>query len=572
MRSLFYRTILSIGFLSIFFVPLPAHAASLGISPANDTYLVGKIFPVNVYISSPNESINAISAKVQFPADKLRVVSVSKLGSVLTLWVSDPTYSNSDGTVNFEGVVPNPGYQGVGGRVVTINFQVVAQGDATVGFGNASVLANDGNGTNVLQNKNSALFNFIKGTAAVNPLRPSPNEDINLTPKAPIVSSIEFPDQKVWYQINHGTFSWKSTPDTTEVRILVSKQPNSKPNQLYESAISSKEITEIQDGVWYFHVQLKNKVGWGGITHYLFRVDTTAPDTFVINEVSRPDLTEPQPSFSFKATDATSGINHYEVQIDSKEQTDWIDDGNGIYKAPILGPGVHKLVAKAIDEAGNFSTASIDFSITGIEVPVITSYNEQVSINNPLVVKGTAPKGDRVHLVLTSPSLENVEMYTSVDDSGHFIGAIDSNKFKSAVYKLTATTVDSRGAQSVPTSEKTVTVIASWFKTQSGRLLNLLSIFIPILALLFLLLFIILYGISRIQRLNRKFNRELREVEGTVNKALALLKVDMEGNINLLEQTKIKRLLSEEESKILTHLKQNLYDIEKVINKQVKVL
>lgn len=576
MRSLFYRAVVSIGFLGVFLIPSIAFAASIGISPSSGSYLVGKIFPVNVYVTSTDQSINAVSATVTFPADKLQVVSASKAGSILTLWVSDPTYSNSQGTVSMEGVVPNPGYQGSGGRVVTINFQVIAQGDARVSFGDASVLANDGNGTNVLQSKNPGVFTLGNAPAVIpveipinNPTTPDPTP-ANLTPRAPIVSSPQFPDQKVWYPINKGTFSWKVPSDATAVRVLLSKQPNSTPTQVYAPAIDSKEIADIADGVWYFHVQLKNSKGWGGITHYLLRVDTLAPETFNIKQISNPDATDPQPKFSFAATDATSGVNHYLVQIDSMEARAWTDDGSGVFKAPVLGPGLHTLVAKAFDEAGNFATASINFSIQGITPPNIISFTEQVTATNPLIVRGTGPKGDSVRIILTRNDGDPVTMTVVVGEDGLFVGAIESSKLKSGVYRLSAVSVDSRGAESVPTQEKTVLVNASWFRALGASLTNILSVLVPILSLLFLLIFVVLYGLNKIRLFKKKVGRELHDVEHMVDKAFALLKEDIEDSIHMLEHTRTKRKLTEEESKIIERLRSNLNDAEKVIHKQVR--
>ena len=66
--------------------------------------------------------MNAASGVISFPADKLEVVSLSKTGSVFTLWVQEPSFSNSAGTINFEGIVLNPGFIGAAGKTPTIKF------------------------------------------------------------------------------------------------------------------------------------------------------------------------------------------------------------------------------------------------------------------------------------------------------------------------------------------------------------------------------------------------------------------------------------------------------------------
>ncbi|OHA96850.1 MAG: hypothetical protein A3D49_01940 [Candidatus Zambryskibacteria bacterium RIFCSPHIGHO2_02_FULL_43_37] len=116
------------------------------------------MFSVRLMVSSPRQSINAISGVLSYPIDKLQVVSISKIGSVLSLWVQEPTFSNSQGRVTFEGVVPNPGFAESNGRVLGVNFKVVGTGPADIRITSGSLLANDGYGTNVLKTLGTASF------------------------------------------------------------------------------------------------------------------------------------------------------------------------------------------------------------------------------------------------------------------------------------------------------------------------------------------------------------------------------------------------------------------------------
>jgi len=62
------------------------------------------------------------------------------------------------GNVHFEGIVFNPGYTGPNGSIVKIVFRAIAAGSAAVEFVNGSVLANDGNGTNILDGMVGATY------------------------------------------------------------------------------------------------------------------------------------------------------------------------------------------------------------------------------------------------------------------------------------------------------------------------------------------------------------------------------------------------------------------------------
>jgi len=126
-----------------------AQAASLYFFPSSGSYEVGKTFSATVYVSSADQAMNAASGVISFPKTQLEVVSLSKTGSIFGLWVQEPSFSNSAGMVNFEGIALNPGFTGASGKLITINFKVKAAGSAALNFSSGSVLANDGQGTNI---------------------------------------------------------------------------------------------------------------------------------------------------------------------------------------------------------------------------------------------------------------------------------------------------------------------------------------------------------------------------------------------------------------------------------------
>ena len=95
-------------------------------SPSSGEYAVGGVFSVSVYVSSADQAMNAASGAISFPPDKLEVISLSKTGSIFTLWVQEPLFSNSSGAVNFEGIALNPGFTGIGGKLITVNFKAKA--------------------------------------------------------------------------------------------------------------------------------------------------------------------------------------------------------------------------------------------------------------------------------------------------------------------------------------------------------------------------------------------------------------------------------------------------------------
>jgi CHASE3 domain sensor protein len=97
-----------------------------------------------------------------------------------------------------------------------------------------------------------------------------------------------------------------------------------------------------------------------------------------------------------------------------------------------------------------------------------------------------------------------------------------------------------------------------------------LSVLVPMIGLLFLLVFAVLYGLHKIRKTRKKLQKELYGIERLVDRAFELLKEDIEDSLHLLEHTKGKRKLTEEEAIIVKRLRKNIEDAEKVIHSEVE--
>jgi hypothetical protein len=150
-----------------------ASAATLFFSPASGSYQVGSSFSVSVYVNSASQAMNAASGTVSFPSNTLKITSLSKAGSIMNLWTQEPSFSNAAGTAQFEGIVLNPGYTGSSGKLITLQFTVLSQGSGAITFSSSSVLANDGEGSNILTSSGSAHFTFVASSVEVLPTFPS---------------------------------------------------------------------------------------------------------------------------------------------------------------------------------------------------------------------------------------------------------------------------------------------------------------------------------------------------------------------------------------------------------------
>ena len=135
-----------------------AYAASLYFSPSSGNQTAGNILNVNVLVNTQGKVINNADAVIRFPANILEAVSISKTGSIFSLWVEEPSFSNSAGTISLNGGLPTPGFTGSAGKMVSIAFRVKTAGSASLAFTSGAVRANDGFGTDILSSLGTATF------------------------------------------------------------------------------------------------------------------------------------------------------------------------------------------------------------------------------------------------------------------------------------------------------------------------------------------------------------------------------------------------------------------------------
>ncbi len=167
-------------FLFVLFFPFIANAATLSMSPASGSFEAGQYISVKVFASSSGTSFNAVSGIVSFPTSIFSIESVSKSGSVLDFWVSEPLVSKSAGTVKFEGVSLG-GAGRSSGTVLTINLRAKNVGVGKAFFQTGQILANDGEGTDITGAMNGANYSVTEAKPA--PEKPQPKPTPKPTPE-----------------------------------------------------------------------------------------------------------------------------------------------------------------------------------------------------------------------------------------------------------------------------------------------------------------------------------------------------------------------------------------------------
>jgi Cohesin domain len=359
------------------------HAADLALSPNTGSYSVGQTFTATVRVLPNGDSVNAVEAGLKFDPKLLSVVSISKTGSVFSLWTTEPTFSNAAGTVSLGGGSPSPFT--ASSNIVTVTFRTVAEGAASVSFTGASVLAADGRGTDVFNSGGTASYTITAATTptptptptetpAEAPAAEQENDDEAIIfgdpPRPPEVGSQTFLDPNVWYKETEGVFAWTLPFDVNAVAVELSDDPENKPQE-NKTSISEPPVEEflitkdlVKDGVQYVSVNFKNQVGWGAPTNRKLQIDTTAPEPFVVN-VRAGTAPNSFPLLNFEASDVTSGVDYYEMTIAEQEPIRITPDEAKLgYLLKELEDGTYTVKVVAFDKAGNSRESSAAVLIT----------------------------------------------------------------------------------------------------------------------------------------------------------------------------------------------------------------
>lgn len=347
-RSLF----IFINIILNFLIPQFLFAASLYLSPFSKNVNVGDLFSVVIFVNSADQAINAVSGEITWPGEMLELVNFSKSQSIVKFWVKEPEFLNNQ--ISFEGVIFNPGYKGNNGKVLTLNFKALREGTAEVKFLSGMVLANDGQGTNILSMINGSSI-VIKEKEKVKEIGQQVSETeptvvpVIRVPK-PEIFSPTHPDQQKWYKNNNPKFEWQVPLTVTEVRIGYGNDPYLVPQVSYSPPISKRQLNNVLDGSYYFAVQFVADNYLSEIARFKFNIDTQAPrfEEFSLNLIDQNLL-----SLKLRIKDELSGISMVNIYLDNQliKKLSEINYYEEVFKD--IKPGSHTVKVEAVDKAGN---------------------------------------------------------------------------------------------------------------------------------------------------------------------------------------------------------------------------
>lgn len=357
--------------LILFFAIIPtvrAASASLYLSPSRGSFTVGSTFTVSVYLNTEGNEINVVQADLKFPPDKLQVTAPTTGSSFVSEWLTPPSYSNTQGIISFKGGILG-GITTSSGLVSSITFRAVSSGIARIRFLEGSrVLLNDGKGTDILTISVDGEYNIV--------IPP---------PEGPRVFSSTHSSPNIWYSDANPAFDWEEEIGVSDYSWSFDQNPKGIPDGVSEGKTTFTSFSDVNDGVWYFHLRQKQKGVWGKTSHVAIKIDITSPNDFVPEIETYTRLIGYQTVVYFETDDNFSGVDHYEVSIidlSAEEPTpSFFTEQVSPYKVPVKKAGKYNIIVRAIDKAGNIQESEARFRIM---TPLITHIE-----GKGLKIKGT---------------------------------------------------------------------------------------------------------------------------------------------------------------------------------------
>jgi len=348
-------------FVILFIFASEAKAAKIFLTPSSGSFLVGSTFNLSVVLDTQGLEVNAVRADLDFPSDKLQIVSPSSGKSFISIWLEQPSYSNQQGRVSFAGGMPE-GINTSSGVITTITFRVVKSGEAVIKvLPSSSALAHDGRGTEILEN---TFDSYVA-------LRPRP-------PEGPFVFSQTHADETRWYNNAHPVISWEKEPEVSSFSFVLDKYPQTVPDNSPDSEETAKSYEDLENGLWYFHIKAQKEGAWGPPSHFTLRIDSTPPAGFEPEVELVMAKVVGRAFVSFFTTDALSGLSHYEVAVIDKEEEPLeapvFVEAESPFQLPKFISGNLRVIVRAIDKAGNIREATADVGST----PFLTALRNNV--------------------------------------------------------------------------------------------------------------------------------------------------------------------------------------------------
>ncbi len=561
--SLVFILFLSVGFLFC----NETEAASLYLTTANNKVTVGSLITVNLLVNTQGKTINNAEAVIRFPNDLVDVVSVK--GSLFSLWVESPSFSNSSGTISFNGGIPDPGYNGGGTKILTIVARAKKAGTVSFLFGDAAVRENDGLGTDILSGQSPVSIvveNTTNNTAPTEvkndqtkPATPTTPTNVSETESPVAISSPTYPNSNTWYSSDKGVVKWSLSSKATAVQTLIDNNQYSTPTIKYSPAIFSKNLSDLGDGTWYFHVRYLVNNTWSKTSHFKIQIDKTAPTNFdVLPDKNNNCIT----GLRLSATDSASGIDYYNISIDNQPNIKVLaSDAVNIIPWPKPTVGTHHILTTVYDKAGNQSEFNNDIVVEKLETPVLDNTDSETFVDKKITISGKSIYINAPFKLIVNSEAGVYQAFDLIsDESGKFSKEIEFASVGSYQVLVSALGCDDDNnslAAQINVLVKPATSSPKQTNT-SGTDYSILFNIIKVIIILVLLFGWYKYTVIKLRLWLTGKRAKRLTISALLGKA--------EKDLAVLEKARKKKSLTRNEEKSLVSLKKIISDIDDINN------
>jgi len=184
----------------------------------------------------------------------------------------------------------------------------------------------------------------------------------------------------------------------------------------------------LSEGTHAVEVRAYDQCGnWAGDT-ITITVDITAPTVTITSPSNGSYIASSDVTVSWTGDDTLSGINHYEVRIkNSTWDSGWINKGTTTgHTFTSLADGAYTIFVKAVDNAGNIATTSIEITVDTTSPSVTISSPSNYSWHNSRDISVSWSATDNL-------DLRDYQFYVNGSSTGYPGGLLDGTSYSTTI-------------------------------------------------------------------------------------------------------------------------------------------
>ena len=226
------------------------------------------------------------------------------------------------------------------------------------------------------------------------------------------------------------------------------------------------------------------------------------------------------------------------------------------------------MIVEAFDEAGNSIVGTFSFTIESFEKPIFTEIPSEINQEVIPVIKGETRPNSQVEISLNKLGTEPKIYQVNSDSEGVFV-FIPEGTFSLGVYEISARATDKNGARSEVSEKVRIAVQQPGYLQIGSYIISVLSVLIPLLVLLFILVFGVWYLIIYSRRFRKSVRVESKEALEILNREFSALQTELRNQESLMQASRKTKKLTNAESAMVESLDKALQNSQNKVVKEI---